>query len=69
MSWIGFKIFTSFEDLQLITTVPRAIDGFNIDTVKRDIVEYGRLHDLNIKGLDETIEGLKKDLDGFYFED
>jgi hypothetical protein len=70
-----FKIFTSYEDMKLITSRKiwstfRWIIGqirqgeitnwFNLDNIENEIKDYAKQHDLKIKGLKITLNDLKK---------
>jgi len=59
-----FKIFTSYEDMKLITSRKirqgEITNWFNLDNIENEIKDYAKQHDLNIKGLKITLKDLKK---------
>lgn len=60
-----FKIYTSFEDHTFITGRNLRVDGkqawFCIDNLFDEIKEYGEKHNLNLKGIGETIKSIHDD--------
>ena len=59
-----FKIFTSYEDMKLITSRKirqgEITNWFNLDNIENEIKDYAKQHDLNIKGLKITLNDLKE---------
>ena len=66
-----FKIYDSYGSFNLITkrTIRkgRTTNWFNIDNVKREIEEWSKNNNVKIKGLKETLEGIKSE--GFHYTD
>lgn len=59
-----FKIFTSYEDMKLITSRKikqgEITNWFNLDNIENEIKDYAKQHDLKIKGLKITLNDLKQ---------
>lgn len=66
-----FKIYTSYSDMKIITyrkiKSGNITNWFNIDNVKGEIIEYSKLNNINIKGLNETLDCI--DSYGFSYND
>lgn len=66
-----FKIYTSYSDMKLITyrniKSGNITNWFNVDNIKREIIEYSKLNNINIKGLNETLDSINSV--GFSYND
>lgn len=66
-----FKIYDSSNSFNLITerTINSGgvIHWFNIDNVKREIEEWSKINNVKLRGLKETLDGIKSE--GFHYTD